>query len=98
MAGIEEHASKMDIRSAMAAMIISALGFVAALFWRDAIQAFINEFVPEGQGLAYSFMVAIIVTVIAVATIFIINKYMTFSEKIEDRVKSKLKGTVKKKK
>jgi len=98
MAGVEEHGAKLDIRGAMVAMIMSALGFVAALFWRDAIQAFINEFVPEGQGMFYSFMVAIIVTVVVVIAIFIINKYMAFSEKLEKRFKEEFRKKIKNKK
>jgi ABC-type multidrug transport system fused ATPase/permease subunit len=91
MASVEEHAAKFDLRGAMAAMIMSAFGFVAALFWRDAIQAFITEFVPEGQGIIYSFVVAIIVTIIAVIAIFFVNKYLTFSKQLEKKVKTRVK-------
>ena len=86
MTGVEEHAESFNLAGAVGALIISAFGFVAALFWRDAIQALINEFVPEGQGIIYSFIAAIIVTIIAVLAIFVIKKMNTIS------VKSKVKG------
>jgi len=77
MSAVEEQAKSLDIKSVVVSLIISAFGFVAALFWRDAIKAFINEVVPQGQGLAAQFTAAIIVTVIAVIAIYIVSKYLT---------------------
>jgi|GEM_PF-1071865 len=76
---VEEKAKMLDIKGTMLTLIISAFGFVAALFWRDAIQDAIAKFVPEGEGLVYSFGAAIIVTIIAVIVIFLMSKYMTTS-------------------
>ncbi len=43
-------------------------GFVAALAWNDAIQAFLRTILPRpGSGLAGKFVYAIIVTVVLVA-------------------------------
>ncbi len=81
MAGVEEHAESFNVAGAVGALIISAFGFVAALFWRDAIKDLINEFVPEGQGIIYSFIAAILVTIIAVIAIFVVKKMGTFSVK-----------------
>lgn len=88
---VEEKAKGLDIKGAMAAMIISAFGFVTALFWRDAIQQFIDQIVPKGEGLFYSFLAAIIVTAIAVMVIWLISKYMTVSVKIEKKFKDRIK-------
>ena len=85
MADIEEKAKAMDIKGAVATLIISAFGFVAALSWNNAIQGLINEFFPKEGGVIYSFVAAIVVTVIAVVVIFLISKYMTVS--IRDTVR-----------
>ena len=73
----EEKAKELDIKGTMATLIISAFGFVAALFWRDAIKEFIDEVIPEGEGLMYQFAVAIIVTIIAVIAIYVVSRYLT---------------------
>lgn len=77
MASIEEQAKSLDIKSVIVSLIISAFGFVAALFWRDAIKALIEEVVPQGQGITAQFTAAIIVTIIAVVAIYIVSKYLT---------------------
>jgi hypothetical protein len=92
MAGMEEQAKKFEIKAVMISLIISAFGFVAALFWRDAIKAFIDEVIPEGQGLSYQFMAAILVTVIAIVVIFVLTKYIA-SFDFAGKVK-KVKGHV----
>ena len=79
MAAMEDKAKALDIKGAVASLIISAFGFVAALFWRDAIREAIDEFVPAGEGMLYSFGIAVLVTIIAVIVIYILSKYMTVS-------------------
>ncbi len=96
MASLEEQAKEFEIKAVMISLIVSAFGFVAALFWRDAIGAFIDEVIPEGQGLGYQFIAASIVTVMAVIVIFVLTKYVAgFSMK--EHVK-KIKSNIKKKK
>ena len=80
MAGIEEYARKMDIKATMLTLIVSAFGFVAALFWRDAVQSMLNAFLPEGGGLFYRFAAAIIVTIIAVIVIYLASRHMEGKE------------------
>lgn len=77
MADIEEHAKSLNVKAVMVSLIISSFGFVAALFWRDAIKELIDSLVPEGQGVIYSFGVAIAVTIIAVVAIFFVANYLT---------------------
>lgn len=74
---IDEQAKSLDIRGVIISLIVSAFGFVAALFWRDAIKAFIAEVVPEGEGLIFQFYAAIFVTIIAVVAIFLVTKYIS---------------------
>lgn len=71
---MEELARKMDMRGAIVSLIVAAFGFVAALFWRDAIKAFIDEIIPTGQGALYQFIAAVIVTIIAVIVIYVLAK------------------------
>jgi C4-dicarboxylate transporter len=71
---MEELAKKMDIRGAIVSLVVAAFGFVAALFWRDAIKAFIDELIPAGQGTLYQFAAAVVVTIIAVIVIYLMAK------------------------
>jgi len=77
--GVEEHAKELNIKAVTGTAIMSAFAFILALFWRDAIKELIAEFVPEGEGMIYSFIVAIIVTIMAVVAIFLISKWMNTS-------------------
>jgi hypothetical protein len=77
--GVEDKAKTLDLKGVVLGLIISSFSFVMALFWRDAIRETINEFVPEGEGLVYLYIAAILVTIISVAAIFIMSKYMQTS-------------------
>ncbi|MBL7206180.1 MAG: hypothetical protein ISS36_01115 [Candidatus Aenigmarchaeota archaeon] len=93
MAGIEEHAKSLNIKAALSTLIISAFGFAAALFWKDAIKDLINTVLPEGEGLAYSFTAAILVSVLAVVMIFVLSKTDAFSVRETVKVKVLRKRT-----
>lgn len=92
MVDIEEHAKALNMKAVMVSLIISSFGFVAALFWRDAIQELIDSIVPEGQGLLYSFGAAIMVTIIAVAAIYLTARYLSRLELGDVKKIGKLKG------
>ena len=97
MAKFEEHAAKMDIKGIVVTMILSAFGFLVALQWRDAISATIDKLIPPGEGLLYSYLVAIVVTAIAVVVTFILVKIQQadiIPDKYEKRVKCKVKNGV----
>jgi Mn2+/Fe2+ NRAMP family transporter len=85
MVSVEEAAQQMNIKAVIGTAIVSAFGFIIALFWRDAITAVITDLVPEGEGLLYSFFVAILVTIIAVVAIYMVSRWMNTSMK--DHVK-----------
>lgn len=74
MGSFEEYAKTLNISGLITASIISALSFVVGLFWRDAIKKTIEEFVPKASGLFWSYVVAIIVTLIVVIIAFILIK------------------------
>lgn len=64
-------------------LITSAFGFVAALAWNEAIQAFLKQIVPldkagNGWGLVISTTIyALVITLIVVAVIFYLTKLNT---------------------
>ncbi len=79
--GLEDEAARLNFRNVVATALISSFGFLIALFWRDAITNTIKEVLPEGQGLAYQYIAALTVTVIAVIVIYIVSKYLKAPEK-----------------
>jgi len=97
MADFEEHAAKLDIKSIVITMILSAFGFLVALQWRDAIKDTIDLFVPKGEGLVYTYTAAILVTVIAVVVTYVLVKIQK-TNLIPDRYEEKVRKKLKKKK
>ena len=94
--GFEDSAKSLDFEGTVVGLIISAFGFVAALFWKDAITDLIDSFVPTGEGMTYKFVAAVLVTILAVVAIFVLVKYVT---RIDDKLKEKaikVKSRVKK--
>jgi uncharacterized membrane protein YdbT with pleckstrin-like domain len=68
---------RKETKKQTVALITSAMGFVAALFWREAIQSFLEQVLKikagEGMWLA-QFGVALIVTFIAVIILYSISR------------------------
>jgi len=92
MAAFEEHAARMDIKGIVITMVLSALGFLVALQWRDAIKGTIDLFIPAGEGLIYTYTAAIMVTLIAVVVTFVLIRVQSMDiipDKYEERVKEK---------
>jgi len=95
MVDFEEHAAKLDIKSIVITMILSSFGFLVALNWRDAIKETIDLFVPTGEGLTYTYLAAVLVTIIAVVVTFVLVKLQR-ANIIPDRLEEKVKKGVKK--
>jgi hypothetical protein len=74
--GVEDEAAKLNFRNVVATAVISSFGFVIALFWRDAISETIKKLIPEGEGLFYNYVAAVIVTIIAVIVIYFVSKFL----------------------
>lgn len=99
MAAFEEKAAKMDVKSIVITMILSAFGFLTALQWRDAIKLTIDTFMPAGEGLVYTYIAAITVTVIAVIVTFVLIKLKDVDiipDKYEEKMKAGMKKGVRK--
>ena len=78
MVSFEEQAKKLDFRGLVIGSIITSLAFVVGLFWRDAIVDTINQFIPEGEGLVYKYITAIIATITVVILAYILLKSQQF--------------------
>lgn len=68
---------KSETKRTTTTLITSAFGFVAALFWRDAIKALLDQTfgVNPGEGFWFiQIVIAIIVTLLAVAVTFSLSK------------------------
>lgn len=97
MADFEAAAAELNIKNIVITMILSAFGFLVALAWRDAIQQTIDLLVPAGEGLTYTWVAAITVTIIAVLITFVLIKLRN-ADLIPDRYEEKVKNKVRKKK
>jgi hypothetical protein len=95
MASFEEQAANLQLKGLVITMILSALGFLVALQWRDAISATIDLLIPAGEGLIYTYMATGMVTVIAVIMAFVLIKLQQ-ANLIPDRHEERLKNGVKK--
>ncbi|MFH1420376.1 MAG: DUF5654 family protein [Candidatus Aenigmatarchaeota archaeon] len=93
MAGLEEHAQKLDFRGLFVTSIITALAFVIGLFWRDAIIGTIDAVLPQGEGLIYKYVAAIVVTLIVVVIAYVLMhaQNIKVGEGIRCKVKARLK-------
>ncbi len=79
---VENKIRKMsDIRTLVLTSIVSALALVVGLFWNEAIKAAIEQIVPQGEGLFYKFLAAIIVTIIVVVVIYVIMHSQRIAER-----------------
>lgn len=70
---------KTQTKRQMMTLITSAFGFVAALFWRDAIKSFLEQTinVTPGEGLwTVQVLVALGVTFLAVIITFLLSRGM----------------------
>ena len=100
MASFEEQAASLNIKGIIITMILSALGFLVALSWRDVIKETIEMFLPKGEGLIWKYISAISITIIAViATIILIKlqKADIIPDEYEEKLKEKIKKPAKKK-
>ena len=79
---VEEKAKQYaNVRALALTSIISALGFVLALFWNDAVRSAIEQILPKSDTVAAKFAAAAIVTVVVVVAIYVILKSQKIAEK-----------------
>ncbi len=66
---------RREFKRQLVTLVTAAFGFVAALFWQNAIKDMIAAFVPQASTWQYEVVAAVLVTLIAVAAIFLLSKY-----------------------
>jgi len=76
-----------SLSSQIKTLLSSALGFVTALAWNDAIQALIKKIIPieSASSIILKFIYAILVTIVSVALVFYLFN-------VEKRIKMGLKN------
>ncbi len=82
----------LNIKTIIITTILSAFSFLVALTWRDAIQKTINTFLPEGEGLYYDYLAAIIITMLAVVVTYTVL-HIEKRDIIPDKFEKKKDGT-----
>lgn len=70
----------------------AGFAFVAALAWNETIKAFIDHFIPEGDGFYSKLIYALLVTALAVLVTTQLGK---IAEKLKDNEDEELKKEVK---
>lgn len=72
-------------------LFTAAVGLMAALAWNDAVQALINEFFPNKEGLHGRFLFAILITLIAVILTSLFADFISEAESTDREDDSKEK-------
>jgi len=65
-----------EYRKHMSTFITGALGFVAALFWRDAITSIIEAYIPKSNEITAKVIIAFLVSSIAVMGIVLMSNLL----------------------
>ena len=63
------------VKTQVITMMTAAFGFVAALFWKDAIGSMIDSYIPQGETWPYMVLSAVIVTILVVIITVLLAKY-----------------------
>lgn len=71
-----------ELKKALSTAILAAFGFLMALVWRDVITEWVDK-ISEVSPIQGKLISALIVTIISVAGIMIITKFL--SEKVEEK-------------
>lgn len=82
----------MDFRVVVLTSIISALGFVLALFWNEAVKSAIEQVVPMGDTVSAKLTAALIVTAVVVVIIYILLHSQKIAEKRLAELAARRKG------
>ena len=71
------------------ALATGGFGLAAALAWNDTIKKLIDDYIkkrlPEGEGLGYQLIYALIITLVAVLTTYYLTKAVQRFDKKEDK-------------
>ena len=71
----------MEIRKQTLTLMVAALGFVAALVWKDAISAWLAPLYESGEGATGLTVAALVVTIVVVIVTIVLTKVLGDKEK-----------------
>lgn len=74
-----------EMRRQLYTFISSALGFVAALFWRDALVQILRDFLPYTEQWFPKLITAILISIFAIIGILLVNEVLMRKDKIRRR-------------
>jgi hypothetical protein len=70
-----------NFRTAVLTSVMTAFGFVLALFWNDAVKSTIDIFVMKGDTLYAKYEAAVFATIIVVAFMYIMLRWYKLTDK-----------------
>jgi hypothetical protein len=84
-----EHAkeARQEITARAITTITTALALVAALFWQTAITDTIKNFIPTSGAWQYEVIVAVMVTLFAAITIYVLSRPISKPDEKEAKTK-----------
>lgn len=65
-----------EIKKQTLTLIVAALGFVAALIWKDAISSWLAPLYESGEGAMGLTIAALVVTIVVVIVTIVITKFL----------------------
>jgi len=66
----------LTMRAKISIIFSGAFIFLAALAWRDAVESFINRFVPKGDILLVKFLWALTITVVVIWFLYFLDEHI----------------------
>jgi uncharacterized membrane protein (DUF106 family) len=90
--GLDDYVKNADMKGLMFGAIMTALAFVAGLFWNDAIRTAIETIIPPSDKLSAKFMAAVIVTILVIIIGYILIKTQKIGEKYGKNIEQTLKA------
>ena len=97
MSNIEEKAKEYsNFRSLLLTSIMTAFGFVLALFWNDAVKSTIDLIIPAGNTLAAKYGAALAATAIVVILMYILLRWYKLTAKKAAELEKKRAADIKK--
>ena len=70
-----------EVKKQTLTLMVAALGFVAALVWKDAIQAWLKPLYEGSEGATGLTIAAVVTTIVVVAITMLLTKWLGEEEK-----------------
>ncbi len=98
MVKFEEEVARLNLKNIIIGSILSALGFMVALSWREVVKKAIDVIAPKGEGLIYEFFAALVITIFCAIAgyILVLLSQRSISELAKEYMRGKHKRKRKK--